>query len=159
MPRKQQADARWSDIKGKFLERVAELWDTHQEKFVSVLDESEQRKINVTFRGALDFSESTASLVTSIAYVQAMKDKKSDSFEDPNQPNLPLDNAGPSGRISGGEGEHARDDKSERATSLADSFSQEPVSEPAPAPEKVKAKRGAKAEKPAKAEKKKAAKK
>jgi len=89
MPKRQKADARLSDIRDKFLERCAELWDAHEEEFMAVLEDAEKRCVNVTFRACLDFSESTAKLDTSLSFSQVVKDNKQDDFDDPNAPPLP----------------------------------------------------------------------
>lgn len=89
MPRRQKADARLGDIKHKFLERCDELWGLHESCFMELLDEAESRKFNVTFVAALDFSESTAKLETSIRFSQVVKDKKQDDFDDFHAPLLP----------------------------------------------------------------------
>lgn len=89
MPKKQRADARLNDIQERFLERAQELWDLHENEFMQVLEDSETRKVNLTFTGTLDFSESTAKLETQIRFSQVVKDKKQDDFDDPNQAKLP----------------------------------------------------------------------
>lgn len=89
MPKKQKADARISDIKEKFLERCSELWDTHEGEFMAVLEDSETKKLNLSYTAELDFSESTAKLNTTMRFSQVVKDKKTDDFDDPNQPRLP----------------------------------------------------------------------
>ena len=89
MPKKQRPDARLSDIKDKFIERIGELWETHESEFIGVLEDSEKKCVNLTFRAELDFSESTAKLTTAMSFSQVMKDRKEDDFDDPNAPPLP----------------------------------------------------------------------
>lgn len=89
MPKKQRADARLNEIQERFLERAQELWDLHENEFMAVLEDSESRKVNLSFTGTLDFSESTAKLETTIRFSQVVKDKKQDDFDDPNQAKLP----------------------------------------------------------------------
>ena len=78
-----------SDIKDRFVSRCAELWDAHEGEFMSVLEDSENKRVNLTFRAELDFSESTAKLTTAMSFSQVMKDRKEDDFDDPNAPALP----------------------------------------------------------------------
>jgi len=88
MPKKQKAVAPLTTMRDKFLNRVAEMWDKHQHDFEEMLDEAESKKINVTFRAHIDTSESTAILETTCGFSQVVKDKVSDSFEDPNQASM-----------------------------------------------------------------------
>jgi hypothetical protein len=113
MPRKQKADARMKDIKEAFLEHAADLWDKHETEFTVVLDESELRKMNLTFSAELDFSESTAKLNTTMRFSQVMKDKRTADFDDPNQPHLPaMEDAGKK-KKGRGKKEAANDDTDE----------------------------------------------
>lgn len=94
MPKKQKADARVGDIREKFMERCDELWGLHEAEFMAVLDDAESKRLNLSFTAELDFSESTAKLNTTMRFSQVVKDKKTDDFDDPNQPRLPgVDNA------------------------------------------------------------------
>ena len=38
MPKKQRSDARLSDIKERFIERIGELWETHEAEFMGVIE-------------------------------------------------------------------------------------------------------------------------
>jgi len=89
VPKKQKADARIEDIRDKFLERAAEMWDVHEDEFMKVLEDSESKRVNLTFKAELDFSESTAKLKSVMSFSQVMTDRKEDDFEDPNQQRLP----------------------------------------------------------------------
>lgn len=86
MPKKKAtppANQRLSDMKEKFLERAAELWDMHIEDAMTILESSESKKFNLTFHAKLDFSESTAKLETEISFSQQHRDRRQDDFEDP----------------------------------------------------------------------------
>jgi hypothetical protein len=92
MPKKKQPNAQVQDIKQAFLqEHAPDLWDRHEDKFMQILEESENRKVSVTFNLTMDFSESTAQLNTRIRYSQVMTDERTADFDDPNQVPLPLE--------------------------------------------------------------------
>lgn len=85
---KNKADARTQDLKETFLKHAADLWDTHEARFMEVLDDSESQAISLTFHAKLDFSESTAKLDTTIGFSQVVKDKRTADFDNPNQMQL-----------------------------------------------------------------------
>jgi predicted RNA-binding protein with RPS1 domain len=85
MPKKASPDANPEQVRDQFLQRVKELWDTHEDEFMQVLDEAESKKINLTFRCSIDKSETAAKLQTGITFSQVVKDAREDVFEDPNQ--------------------------------------------------------------------------
>lgn len=76
-------------MKGAFVEQCADLWDTHQEKFMAFLNQAEVEKINLTFRATLDFTESKAGLETTIGYSQVVKDKRRTELDNPDQIQIP----------------------------------------------------------------------
>ncbi len=90
------------EVKSKFLERAGELWDLHGEEIFEVLNESESRKVVTTFKLALDCSESSATVKTTVSFSQVHTDERTDEIEnqgweptpepvDPNQENLPIE--------------------------------------------------------------------
>lgn len=89
MPVKHEPDPRVADMKDTFLQQAAELWEQHRERFLRYLEEAETRKLNLSFKAALDFTESAASLETTISYSQVVKDRRTADFDNPNQQQLP----------------------------------------------------------------------
>jgi hypothetical protein len=90
MPKKKHPNAQVAEIRQTFLEKHApELWEKHEEKFMQILEESENRKVGVSFNLTMDFSESTAQLQTRIRYSQVMTDERTSDFDDPNQLKFP----------------------------------------------------------------------
>jgi hypothetical protein len=88
MPRKNKAEARMEEVRDKFLQRAAELWDKHQAEFSTVLENAESHCLNITFTAALDFSESAAKLETKQSFSEVHRDSTEDTFDDPSQPAL-----------------------------------------------------------------------
>jgi hypothetical protein len=92
MPAKKRSDKNDSvigDMKAEFIRECAELWDEHQEKFLSYLDDSDDRKIKLAFGVTLDFSDDPSSLETVISYAVRQKDKRSADFDGPEQLQVP----------------------------------------------------------------------
>ena len=81
-------NARIAEAKDKFLARAGELWDKHESGFGAILEDGEVKKVNISFTAALDFTEGTAVVETKIGYSQAVRDKRVDDLDDPNQPTL-----------------------------------------------------------------------
>ena len=89
MPQKKpKPDVRLADMKEKAVQRIAELWDLHIGKAMSILDESESRVVRLNFCVELDFAESTAKETTTIRLTQAFTDKRQDDFESGQQGTL-----------------------------------------------------------------------
>lgn len=102
----------------QFLQRVKELWETHEHEFMQVLDESETKKINLTFKANLDMSETAAKLQTSISFSQVVKDAREDTFDDENQLKLPVPEEEEAPRVQSGKPEtKGKGGKKGRATS------------------------------------------
>lgn len=89
MPKKASPNAPIAAIEEQFLKRVQELWAKHENEFSQILDEAETKKINLTFKATLDFSETAARLTTNISFSQVVKDGREDTFDDENQLQLP----------------------------------------------------------------------
>ena len=116
MPKKAKPDARLSEMRAEFLLQAEELWDAHQEEFMGVLEESEARKVKLSYGVMLDFSESKASLETTMGFSQVVKDKRQKFFDDPNQLGLPMEER-PPGDAPGEDGERtAEQELAERET-------------------------------------------
>lgn len=90
MPKTASPKANKSVVEAQFLQRVKELWETHEHEFMQVLEEAESKKINLTFRASLDFSETAPKLQTHISFSQVVKDGREDTFDDENQLKLPV---------------------------------------------------------------------
>lgn len=90
MPKSAKPSFTPHQLRDKFLERVSELWDMHEHEFMEVLDESESKKINLTFKAAIDTSETAAKLATHISFSQVVKEAREDVFDDPGQPWLTM---------------------------------------------------------------------
>ena len=90
------------EIKSTFLERAGELWDLHGEEIFKVMQESESKKVVTTYKLALDCSESSATVKTTVSFSQVHTDERTDEIEnqgweptpqpeDPDQEKLPID--------------------------------------------------------------------
>lgn len=91
MPKQKGAEAQGQELKERFVKRVGELWDIHYDKASKVLKDSEDKKITITFKAKIDFSESSPKLKSGIRYAEVNTDEVDDTFEpipDPNEPNL-----------------------------------------------------------------------
>ena len=91
MPKAQRPDARLPEMEERSAKRLRELWTKHENEFMQILDESESRKVNLSFRVTLDFSESKATSKMTMGFAQVVKDSRSDSFDDPNQTTSKVD--------------------------------------------------------------------
>lgn len=89
MPKQKTSRAVLDEMKGMFLTRVDELWEKHIDEAIKILEESEAKQVNLSFRVHLDFSESKAIQEITVGYAQVHKDKVSDSFDDPDAPAIP----------------------------------------------------------------------
>lgn len=89
MPKAKSSKARLKDMLDTFLEDAAELWKKNQDRFMTVLEESESKKVKVNFAVSLDFSESSAVLGTAMRFSEVFTDERSHTFEDPNQEQIP----------------------------------------------------------------------
>lgn len=89
MPKRNDPDVRVDEMKGTAAEQLRDLWDMHQDEFMKVLTEAEVKKLNLNFTVKLDFSDSKATLETTMSFSQVVKDKRTAEFEDPNAPFLP----------------------------------------------------------------------
>lgn len=64
---------------------VRELFAQHIASVESILEESEDKRVTVTFKVDLDASESAPTLEVGIRYSQAVTDKRIARLDDPNQ--------------------------------------------------------------------------
>ncbi len=85
---KSKPDVRLSDMRDTFLKRAGELWDKNIEGAMTILEESESRKVGLTFPVMIDFAESTAKMTTKVRFSQVFTDVRQDDFEDPTEPFL-----------------------------------------------------------------------
>lgn len=90
MPKTASPKSEKSALLAKFHERIDELWIGHEHEFMQILEDAESKKVNITFKAVLDFSETAAKIQTHISFSQVVKDAREDSLEDPDQPMLPV---------------------------------------------------------------------
>lgn len=88
MPKKQKSASRVDELKTEFLRHATDLWDKRGMEIVKVLDQAESRKLNATFTAAMDFSESTAKITTTVSFSQVHKDKRVTDFMNPDLPGM-----------------------------------------------------------------------
>lgn len=69
---------------------VKELFETHAAEILSVIEESEDRKLSVAFGVDIDDSESEMSLKTKIRFAQTVTDIRLSRLDDPNQLNFSM---------------------------------------------------------------------
>lgn len=89
------------DILEKFITHVRDvLWPKCEKKFLSALDDSERKKIQVNFATLLDLSEAQPVVDTTISFkdkcteggmdvIKTFRLSTTDQLDDPNQPGLP----------------------------------------------------------------------
>ena len=78
------------ELKEAFLEECAELWDKNQDRFLTLADQSTDKAVKLTFGATLDFNDSGPSLEVDLGFGQRFKDKRTRTFGDPNQSELPI---------------------------------------------------------------------
>jgi hypothetical protein len=80
-------DSEWKavsrDMLEKFVERAQVFWKRNFAAAASILEESETKKLVLTFKAAIDFSEPDATMATSISYSQVHKEEAEDTFDNP----------------------------------------------------------------------------
>lgn len=89
MPIKKSNEVMMEEAKTVFLQRAGELWDEWQERIQEVIENSEGKKINVCFKASLDFSESVASVDTSISFSETVTDTRHNDIDPPEQQQIP----------------------------------------------------------------------
>lgn len=88
-------DSRIAEMRERFLEACGDLWDVNQDRFMALLNSSEQRAVKLTFGVAIDMSESKAAMDVEIGYGQRYKDKRVCSFDDPDQTQIEFEGRRP----------------------------------------------------------------
>lgn len=83
------ADSTLGQLKAQFIKRTSELWDKHEEEVLQILEESEEKKMTLSFAAQLDLSESSAQVKTVIKFSQNVTDSTEDTLDDPNQLFMP----------------------------------------------------------------------
>ncbi len=80
-------DSEWRavsrDMLEKFLERAEVFWKRNFAAAAGILEDSETKKLVLTFKAAIDFSEPDATMATSISYSQVHKEEAEDTFDNP----------------------------------------------------------------------------
>lgn len=77
------------DMKQEFLSQVEDLWTKNIKDALGIIEDAEERKINVAFGTVLDFTEKTPKLKTAIRFTKSFTDERVKDFEDPDQVPLP----------------------------------------------------------------------
>lgn len=95
MPLKnEKPDPRLNEMREGFLADAADLWDKNQDRFLALLNSSEQHAVKLTFTATLDLSQSEACMDVEIGYGQRFKDKRTRAFTDPNQETMKFPSGG-----------------------------------------------------------------
>mgnify|MGYP006338389249 FL=1 len=68
---------------------VADLLIEHEARIAEAIEESEGRKLNISFSAKIDFSESVGTVDTHIGYSQVTKDKRHADIDPPDQMQIP----------------------------------------------------------------------
>lgn len=88
-----EMDADWKaisrEMREKFLARVEKMWNRNFASAKTILEESETKKMVLTFKAAFDFSEPEVKMDTAISYSQVHRESAEDTFENPIDVNSP----------------------------------------------------------------------
>lgn len=81
----------FDEVKKAILEETDALLTAQAEGILVMLGKTEQRKLRLNLAATLDCSESAGKVEVGIGYGQMVKDKRTRTLGDPNQPALPFD--------------------------------------------------------------------
>lgn len=73
------------EIREKILSQVADLLDANYDAACELIEQSQDQKISLGFRVALDFGGDPPKLTTRISYARTYSDERIAELEDPNQ--------------------------------------------------------------------------
>lgn len=89
MPIKNKTEVMMEKVTEQVTVAVESLLQEHQARISEAIEESEGRKLNVSFSCRIDFSESVGTVDTHIGYSQVTKDKRHADIDPPDQLQIP----------------------------------------------------------------------
>ena len=89
MPKKNRTEIMVDATSTQIVKAVADLLMEHEARIAEAIEESEGRKLNVSFSAKIDFSESVGTVDTHIGYSQVTKDKRHADIDPPDQLQIP----------------------------------------------------------------------
>lgn len=89
MPKQKSNEVMMDEAKAIFLMRAGELWGEWSERIQEVIENSEGKKINLSFKASMDFSESVASVDTTISFSETVTDSRHNDIDPPEQLQVP----------------------------------------------------------------------
>lgn len=89
MPKKNRTEIMVDAASTQIVKAVADLLIEHEARIAEAIEDSEGRKLNVSFSAKIDFSESVGTVDTYIGYSQVTKDKRHADIDPPDQMQIP----------------------------------------------------------------------
>ena len=89
MPKKNRTEIMVDAASTQIAKAVADLLIEHEARIAEAIEESEGRKLNISFSAKIDFSESVGTVDTHIGYSQVTKDKRHADIDPPDQMQIP----------------------------------------------------------------------
>lgn len=89
MPKKNRTEIMVDAASTQIAKAVADLLVEHEARIAEAIEDSEGRKLNVSFSAKIDFSESVGTVDTHIGYSQVTKDKRHADIDPPDQMQIP----------------------------------------------------------------------
>lgn len=89
MPKKNRTEIMVDAASTQIVKAVADLLIEHESRIAEAIEDSEGRKLNVSFSAKIDFSESVGTVDTHIGYSQVTKDKRHADIDPPDQLQIP----------------------------------------------------------------------
>lgn len=89
MPKKNRTEIMVDAASTQIVKAVADLLIEHEASIAEAIEESEGRKLNISFSAKIDFSESVGTVDTHIGYSQVTKDKRHADIDPPDQMQIP----------------------------------------------------------------------
>lgn len=89
MPVTKSNEVMMKEAKEIFLLRAGELWQEWSDRIKEIIEKSEGKKINLSFKASMDFSESVASVDTTISFSETVTDSRHNDIDPPEQLQIP----------------------------------------------------------------------
>ena len=89
MPKKNRTEIMVDAASTQIAKAVADLLIEQEARIAEAIEESEGRKLNISFSAKIDFSESVGTVDTHIGYSQVTKDKRHADIDPPDQMQIP----------------------------------------------------------------------
>jgi hypothetical protein len=93
------------EMREGFLNHAGDLWEKQSEKILSMLNNSDDKDVNLGFACKLKFKNSEATMEVDLGYGKRYKDKRSQTFKNPNYDGDPAQEKLPLGDHRNGEEE------------------------------------------------------